>query len=454
VKLRFRLYSDETDPIRRKMRPTRREIDPKALTVRALRKYGFGVVCAGEPEDHANSGRLFSGTLTSATLIGLVLSLKIGIGLSLLDAILVVITSFLILLLAAITLKPIGNHGMLVPTIAQIFLLSFWVIVGILMISKGRGSEITITHVAPFAVAVVIRWAIRAVNLATQVPLFIPAALVIVVAPLFTGDPWHFVALARARLFFVAIITITPLLALAVVRFNRLPLDPVFERAAKTVEDNRRDAVDTAKKILRKRVLTREHWPRPALLESFLHRPYQPDLLHQEATKLNKISSKAFYRRAVFEFMSLTIGTFVATFTLVYMLAIFSVPLTLAQDWSTIRPKTIQIHTGAVLHLTLPIWPYLGVALMFSIVATVGFLAFALTEESYTTALVDATFGRLARLLIIVGAPFLFSSGAVRSSSASPLPENKAHQEQDAALEQAKRPALKRPPTKRKSSKR
>jgi hypothetical protein len=406
-------YSDEVDPIRRGRRPNRQEIEPQTLAIRALQRFGFSSVCAGEPNDLANRGQVFSGTISAATGVGIILSLKFGLNLSFLEAVLIFMVTTIMLILSSVLIRPMGAQGMLIPTICLAVLIISWIGIGVAVISAGHGRELLVSYVAPFVTVFVLRWSGRALRLATEVPLFIPAALVIVVAPMFTGDPWRFAAAARMRLLYVAVITVVPLLALVLSRFSRMPLGPVFDRAVKSIEEDA-NVTASARIFLRKRCLTREHWPRQSKLDSYFHRPYQKDVLEPRAAELRNLASAVFHRRARSSLVSLLIGTFAATYLIAYVLAASAVPSGLAKDWSNTSPTVITIRPVPEFRIELPWWPYTGVAFLFSIISAVGFLALALTEETYTTALVDATFGRIARLLIIAGVPFLFHGGRVK----------------------------------------
>lgn len=397
----------ELDRIRRTRRPNRAEVEPRVLAVRALRSLGFDSVCAGELEDHANSGRMFSGSLSTATVVGLALSLHVVARFG-------VLLSFGYVIGAVVVLIALSLVDVLTPKRVLAVLVLAWMIAGVLIIVNGRSVDILLTHMLPFVVVLVARWCIRAGQLAIRIPLFIPAALVIVLAPLLTSDPWQFVAQAKGRLVWVAIIAIVPLLTLVLVKFWRIPLDRVFDRAADVVKNDTERSIAIGMRMLRSRCLTREHWPEPKRLRRFLNQSYSDHVLRSEVPQLRDLAASAFRRRCVVGFLTLLMGTSAITYVLIYLLAIVAVPLDLAKSWSQSQLSTVSLTPLPGASVELPLWPYTGVASLFSIVAAVGFLSFALTEETYTTALVDVVFGRLAQLLITIGAPFLFDGGKAK----------------------------------------
>jgi hypothetical protein len=400
------------------MRPNRRDIDPEILTIRALRKIGFAAICELEPPDSANAGRRLSGILAAVVLIGIVLALRIGAGIPYLAGIVIVIAAVFCLVSLSASVKPLGRYGMLIPTAALGILVLGWAALGVWFSIKGHVTEIVTAYVFSIFAVLVFRWMGRALKLVAKVPIFVPAALVVVVAPLFTGDPWRFVSAARFRLSYVAIVTLAPLMILVISKFKNLSLDQTFARAADAIAKNPDEARTYGKKILRSTCLTRENWPRIAELESFFRRPYGRDQLSKQVADLSRAASPAFHRRAAFELTSLLIGVILVTYVFVYMLAVLAVPVKLAQDWSNVNPVIVAIHPIAQWEVNLPVWPYAGVAFLSSVVTAVGFLALALTEETYTTAVVDTVFGGLARRLIIVGAPYYFHGGRAKRIAA------------------------------------
>ncbi|PWR10598.1 hypothetical protein DKT69_28550 [Micromonospora sicca] len=215
-------------------------------------------------------------------------------------------------------------------------------------------------------------------------------------------------AQSRWRLVFLAVIALAPLLVLVLRRLRRVDLVPLFGRAMKDIGDDKERAIEVGVRMLNGRILrSREHWAEPALLRKLLARSYQRQVLEPMATDLRLIASGVLRRQSIGRFLTLLAGTTASTYLLNYSLVILAMPRPLAEKWSGVRPSTAVLSFPFDLQVTLPLWPYTGVAGLFAIVAAVGFLAFSLTDETYTTALTEAVFIRPARLLLIVGVPYL-----------------------------------------------
>lgn len=352
---------------------------------------------------------MFSGSVAAATVIGLVGSTMLLGGFGPFAAVGLVAGGIAVVLLLSLV-------GLLTPTLDLLILLSLWLAAGVVLVADHRGAALMVTHLMPVAVTFVGRWSLRALELALRVPLFVPAALVIVTAPLLTEDPWHFVAAAKGRLALLALLTIVPLLALVLVRLRRVRVRKVFERAAVTVAENADAAVARGVVILHSRCLTRESWPDSRKLDRYQRQAFAPNALRGTAADLAELVASGFRRQCAVRLCTLLLGVLAITFALIYTLAVAAMPVQLAEAWSGTRMSYVVLEE---LGLQLPLWPYAGVAVLFAVVAAVGFLAFAITEETYTTSLVDAVHGTLAEKLIVVGAPYLFH-GRGPSTSAAP----------------------------------
>ncbi|MFI7081445.1 hypothetical protein ACIBO1_29515 [Micromonospora sp. NPDC049903] len=270
--------------------------------------------------------------------------------------------------------------------------------------------------VAPILSIVALRASVRAAILALRVPAFIPAALALVLAPLFTEDPWRFAAASQERIFLLGGIAVLPLLFMVLLRLRRIPLEPIFERAGSALVADADRAVEVSQRILKSRVRSTEHRPPAEAIEPFLRRGFQG---HHFAATLDELRLRAtseFRRRAALRVLSLLAGTTTATYALIYSMTAATMPAPLAADWSNASFSEVSLEWLLGMPITVPLWPYVGVAGLFSIVAAVAFLALILTEESYTTAVIDAVYGHLATLLIATGAPLL-ASDKIRGST-------------------------------------
>ena len=420
----------------------RHKVALRILAVRALRSLGFGSYCVGEPNDFANSGRLFSATIFLAALVGLLLWLMGPIGFSWWGAL-------IILSGALVVMGTLSGCGLITPKFFFLLAVLSWVIVGLETLVTGHGLEQVLILLLPVVLVITLRWAARAAELTMRVPLFIPAALVIVIVPLLTRDPWLFAAEARWRLVFVGIFGIVPLFLLVVWRFRRLALDDVFDHALKAITDDVDRAVEEGTRMLRSRCLMLEDWPESKDLNRFLSQPWKSSSYRVQVQELQAITASTFRRKCIWRFFTLMAGTSIATFIIIYCLAVAAIPGALVIEWSKVHPTTFILRNIVPDYpLALPLWPYTGVAALFSILAAVGFLAYALTEEVYNNTLVDAIFGRIARLLLIIGVPFRFDGGRVEPATGAVQAEGRKERDGNGSKPQRNQP--RRPPTRSK----
>ncbi|WP_433264247.1 hypothetical protein ACQPZF_34515 [Actinosynnema sp. CS-041913] len=403
------------EDVRRRRRPGNTAVEPRVLAVRALRSLRFGEVCPHEAHDGANTGRLVSATLSLSALIGLFLHLVV---VERFDA---VVASGAVGGVYLLSVAP-GVLGM-DRKLGWLAVQALWLAALMRSIAEDLSALVMVTHLLPVALVFLGRWAMEAAELALRVPLFVPAALVLVLAPLFTEDPWQFAAAAGWRVALVAL-AVVPLAALVVARFRRLPLTGVFDRAAADVAGNADEWVDVAGRMLRSRCLTTEHWPPARQLERFLRPSFEHSSLRADAARLRDLAGDGFRRQLRARFGKLLVGTTAITYALVYLLTVVAMPAALAEDWSKASVTTARVD-GVVpwVAFDLPLWPYAGVAALFSAVAAVGFLTFCLTDETYTTTMADAVAGRPARLLIIMGAPYLFDGAKAAPVPVDPAPD-------------------------------
>jgi hypothetical protein len=117
------------------------------------------------------------------------------------------------------------------------------------------------------------------------------------------------------------------------------------------------------------------------------------------------VVSRSFRRRSALRVCRLAAGVFILVTLLTYILAWAAVPLKVAAKW--------VCHAIPVEHVrlvgfdaALPVGAYIGIALLLAIVATAGFLAFALTEDRYSEALSDAVTHRPAEEGLLLALPY------------------------------------------------
>ncbi len=391
------------DPTLRYQRSRARIALPN-LTVRALRSRGFGVICEGQPGDSANSGRRYSFTISMSTYLGLLLSLTVGLRLNIGVA-----------LAAAVGFPVIG-----LPILRRVFnippavilgsMVLAWIALGIKFAQDNHPEKILITHALPFITFFVVVALYQAMYLASRVPLFLPAALALVVAPLLTQDPWQYVTEARWRLAWLIFPTYGPLLLLVLRRISGISLDKVFEKARESICGDVSGAIEAGRATLTGHCLTGEEWPDKDEVDTYLRRSFQDYTFQPATAEIQKRSGEVFLEKCRRDLVILLAGITLVTFILVYGIAVLTVPGPLAENWagSSSVVAFVHIHTGFHgIIIGLPWWPYAGIAVVFSIIAGVGFLSYALTDEVYENALLEAIVGAKARGLLVVGAAYL-----------------------------------------------
>lgn len=111
-----------------------------------------------------------------------------------------------------------------------------------------------------------------------------------------------------------------------------------------------------------------------------------------------------FKRKAVRRLVTTLIGVTVSSYMLIYVIAWAAMPVSLAEQWSghEVTYATLDVWPN----ISLPLVPYIEVSTLFTIVAVVGFLAFSLTEEQYSTALAGAIIDQLAERLLLMALPY------------------------------------------------
>lgn len=302
----------------------------------------------------------------------------------------------------------LGNMIFGLPYMATyLTLLLSWLGVGLFELLTGGLGALWPTHVLPFAVTVGAQLAVRAVRLSTHVPLFVPLALIIVLLPLLTEDPWRLASSSGARLVWLAVIALVPLGVLFAVRLARLSVKDVMADAAERVSQsaaNEREVFKTLKGV---------HNDRDGLLveeevDRYLEIAHANAWTEAELTQTAESVDRAFRWRAIKRFGALAIGVTLAVWGLIYSLAWAVVPTSLARDWATQDIEAVSL-TFAGLHLVFPVGPYVAVASLFAIVDCVGFLGFALTEDQYSEALWNAVVKRPADMCLLLALPYIRS---------------------------------------------
>jgi hypothetical protein len=369
------------------------------LTVRALRYHGYGKVCKGEPSDFTVHATNISRSFVATIFIGLSILISQLSGWSLTKSVGVVLLGLFGAVVFSVWTKfPAGVFSWLA--------LALWVGGGAYLIFRGDGEMLPATYVLPFGIVAGSRWSWRALKLVVRVPLFIPLALLIVLLPLLTEDPWSLAAAAGPRIATLAIISLTPLAVLVILRIRRVDLASVADGIRSKIQGQSWAATRGANLILTTRDSTSEEEIEDDTTKIVL------DTVYSKATgeslkEAVAVAGRSIRWQAVRKLGTLVFGVFLAVFALLYLLAWAVVPPSLANRWSD-RPIPLEHLNIAGASLLIPLGPYLLVAALLATVAGVAFLGFVLTEDQYTEALWDAVLRDPMGDYLLMALPYLW----------------------------------------------
>jgi len=367
----------------------------RRLLVRGLRGEGAGKLCKEEPSDFTLGSELLSVALLCSALLGLVIFAVDQLGWTLWGTAGVLV----LVLLGAAALTKLATPGL-----PYLVVLLGWAIAGIVQLAGPGLGAFALTHGLPFAIVLGARWAWRALRLAAGIPLFVPVALIVVLSPLLSEDPWRLGAVAGWQLVALAVVAILSLLAFVGARLLRLSVLDAFTAAAKRLSPEREDdALELVEKLGREEDEERLDEKKA---RARLRRAYEAPFPADRAPQIAETVSRAFKRRTVLRLLPLTAGIASAVWGLIYVLAWAAVPASLAAEWS--GRGVPRAHVALLgLEVALPLGPYLTLAALLAIVATVGFLAFALTEDRHSAALSEALVSRPAERVLLLALPYV-----------------------------------------------
>jgi hypothetical protein len=251
-------------------------------------------------------------------------------------------------------------------------------------------------------------------RLASHVPLFIPLALIIVLLPLLTEDPWRLATEARGRIAVVAVISVIPLTLVLIRRIMKMDVQAVFEDANGRIENESSRFSEAASRLLGK---MRDSSSEPDFARdsarSALEDSYRDADDHlPEAIRL---TSRALRVEATQKLLVLIAGISLAVWSLIYLLAVAAMPVSLAERWSG-HDVALWQFSSLGLDVCLPLGPYLLVSGLLATVACVGFLGFVLTEDQYSESLWQAVLHRTAEDCLMLAVPYLALRGEREAS--------------------------------------
>jgi hypothetical protein len=365
----------------------------RRLLVRGLRRKGAGKLCKEEPSDFTLGAELFSVALLSSALLGLLICAVARLEWTLWGT----AGALVLALLGAAALAKLAT-----PVLPYLLVLLGWAIAGVVQLAGPGLGALALTHALPFAIVFGARWGWRALRLAAGIPLFVPVALIVVLSPLLSEDPWRLGAAAGSQLVALTVVAIIPLLGLVAGRLLRLSVTDTFTAAAERVTPQREDkALALIKKLGREEDGERLDETKA---RTHLRRAYEAPFPAERAPQIAETVGRAFKRRAALQLLPLTAGIASAVWGLIYVLAWAAVPASLATEWSGRGvPRADVVVLG--LETVLLLGPYLTLAALLAIVATVGFLAFALMEDRYSAALFEALVSRPAERVLLLALP-------------------------------------------------
>jgi hypothetical protein len=367
--------------------------------VQALRKERCGRLCRGEPSDTRHIASLLSQALTWSMVASQVFWLMIDLDLDLWQAGGIVGLFLIALVIFAAVTKRTDT--------AALVILAAWVATAVVSFFEAGIGSVLLTHLLPFALVPlgVSMW--RAVSFAGEVPFLLPIALLVVFLPLLSQDLWVVGDQIGWQLLALAAVALGPLLVILGVRFARVDVGAAFGESAAGLLDSDGE--------LRVRVLKAiEEAPRSSPVaeppsEDWLWTRLEPlyrkgDLLAR-ASEIGEAARPRFRRQILLRLSRFVIGTVAFFGGFVYLLAWAAIPLSTSSGWvgHPIETETIEF---AGLHAAVPTFPYISVALLLAIVAAAAFIAFALTEDRYSTALSDVLVGKPARRCLTLAVPY------------------------------------------------
>ncbi|WP_143766960.1 hypothetical protein [Micromonospora sp. L5] len=265
------------------------------------------------------------------------------------------------------------------------------------------------THVLPLVIVPTLRGVGSAATIATQLPLFIPVSLIIVLLPLLTEDPWRLAAAARDRLGWFAALALLPPMMLLAWRIMRTQSANVLHTAADRLSGlSDRDAV--ALREIKKMRHSRDQELDEASMRREIRSAMETDQPEEAAARILEAARTSTRLRAARRLGSLALGVSVIIWALIYSLAWASMPVSLAADWSKaeVTFETLNIFW---VNITVPVAPYVWVSTLLAIVACAGFFGFALTEDQHSDALWETVVQKPADTYLLMALPYLQAFG-------------------------------------------
>jgi hypothetical protein len=365
--------------------------------VQALRKERYGRLCRNEPSDLTHIATILSHGLTWSMVVALAFWLFIRIEISVWQA-MGVVAAFLFVLgvFAAIT-KRFGA--------AALIIVIFWVVTGLQSYSEAGIGGAAATHLLPFALVALAVWMWRALALASTIPFLLPVALVIVFLPLLTQDLWVVGDEIGFQLLAVGAVALGPLLTVLAVRYSRIDVESQLLTSLEEIRksaDLRNELLTAIKAAPRE---SAEEAPSDDWMWSRVANVYDGEDSMADIRAIGKDLKRTFRRQTIFRLMRLAIGIGALFGAFIYLLAWAAIPASTSSRWigHDVDMTSIEFAGWA---FALPTTQYISVAILLSIVAAAAFIAFALTEDRYSSALSDVLVRKPASRCGLLGLPY------------------------------------------------
>jgi hypothetical protein len=378
-------------------------VDLRMLLNRALRAQGYWKLCKAQGSDYSVVSNKLSRFLVIAILVGSAVSVNRIFDLSLWHSIEIVLGAIVAwVVVVLITGAPAGIFAYI-----SLFL---WLIgAGGYLAITHEFSVLVFTHLLPFGVVLAAQWTGGAMKLAGHVPFFVQLALIIVLLPLLSEDPWRLAAEAGGRrIAMLAALSIIPLCYVLVLRIVKTDTETTFAQAAARIEaEPTRYSADATQFLLKKMREAGEVELADDRVQGEIETAY--GRMSTYIGEVITLGRRAFRLRAIRRLLAMVIGISLAVWLLIYILAWAAMPPSLAEQWSK---RDVGYWTPPPLGFDLhfPLGPYLLVAALLATVACVGFLGFALTEDQYSEALWGAVIHRTATDCVKLAIPYLHLS--------------------------------------------
>jgi hypothetical protein len=258
---------------------------------------------------------------------------------------------------------------------------------------------------------------LRAARFIRGVPLLLPVVLIVLFAPLLTGDFWRLASdLGVRNLVFVAALTIGPFLVVLTPQLRRSSRG-AFVRAAGTATASD-EAASAASRQLAKVARDRDpDLPDHESVTSMLEPYFTREAMNYEAPKIEDSIEKSVKRRVVVSLVPLTVGLGSCVTVYIYLVAWALIPMRTVEGW---LHKSIA-HGALPVVGDLPAGPYLPGSVLLGILATAIFFAFVVTdEEKYASTLVDMVIQRPLGRAALFAVPYAaMQEGVLRQSAES-----------------------------------